>query len=221
MTTEVNAKLAEIAQNARPRDSEDAAGLEARVTAPVTRGRLPEPPPSARFCEHGVGVDFACRECGPFKRKGVRDVPWDDKVGAYIVRGHQETAQEAFERLAKVPVETGGVTPIHSHVTDPKVRKMMPLISGCLHYFPDALAYVAYVSYVGNQQHNPGEPLHWARGKSMDHVDAAGRHLTGLGKFDTDRVLHAGKLAWRSLANLQHELEALYGLPLPPNATEG
>ena len=55
-------------------------------------------------------------------------------------------------------------------LADSKQRKMMPVISGVIDYFPDAIAAVAYVSYLGNQKHNPGQDLHWARGKSDDHI---------------------------------------------------
>lgn len=81
------------------------------------------------------------------------------------------------------------------------------MASGLLDYFPLALAYVAHVSKVGNDQHNPGEPLHWARGKSSDHPDCIVRHLVDRGTLDTDNVLHSGKVAWRALALLQEELE--------------
>ena len=37
-------------------------------------------------------------------------------------------------------------------------RKARPMATGVLDYFPNALMYVAYVSKVGNDQHNPGEP---------------------------------------------------------------
>ena len=43
--------------------------------------------------------------------------------------------------------------------TDPKERKKIPIYSGVLKYFPDAIAAVAAVSFAGNEQHNPGEPL--------------------------------------------------------------
>ncbi len=91
--------------------------------------------------------------------------------------------------------------------TDPKVRKTYPLTTGCLDYFPLALLYVAHVSYVGNEQHNPGTPLHWDRKKSQDESDTLGRHLLERGTFDTDKLRHSGKAAWRSLALLQKELE--------------
>ena len=91
--------------------------------------------------------------------------------------------------------------------TDAKERKGVPLYSGVLKYFPDALAYVAKVSKYGNDQHNPGQPLHWSRGKSDDHHDCASRHLVESGTIDSDGLRHSGKLAWRTLAILQLELE--------------
>lgn len=86
-------------------------------------------------------------------------------------------------------------------------RKDTPVFSGVLRYFPDALQAVAQCSKVGNDQHNPGEPLHWARGKSGDELDALTRHLLEAGTMDTDGVLHSTKVAWRALANLQKEIE--------------
>lgn len=91
--------------------------------------------------------------------------------------------------------------------TDAKARKAVPIFSGCLRYFPDALAAVAELSRIGNDQHNPGEKLHWARGKSTDELDALTRHLMDAGTVDTDGVLHDTKVAWRALANLQKRLE--------------
>jgi len=91
---------------------------------------------------------------------------------------------------------------------DKKLRKEAPMARGCLDYFPHALLYVARVSFVGNQQHNPGEPIHWAKEKSTDHADCIVRHAVERGGFDRDDNLrHSGKLAWRALANLQIELE--------------
>jgi hypothetical protein len=87
-------------------------------------------------------------------------------------------------------------------------RKDYPLFSGVLRYFPDALLAVAHCSKVGNDQHNPGEPLHWAREKSTDDADALARHLLDAGKLDTDGVRHSAKAAWRALAVLQKEIEA-------------
>jgi len=92
--------------------------------------------------------------------------------------------------------------------SDNAARKNTPLASGVLDYFPDALAEVAQVSRVGNEQHNPGQPLHWARGKSSQHADSLLRHLIDRGGRDEDGVRHSAKVAWRALALLQEEAEA-------------
>lgn len=91
-------------------------------------------------------------------------------------------------------------------------RKEMPLFSGCLNYFPRALLAVAEHSRKANDKHNPGEPLHWSKGKSSDHADCVARHLVDIGptwdavdpEFDS---LHATALAWRALALLETVLE--------------
>ncbi len=100
---------------------------------------------------------------------------------------------------------------------DSATRKTFPMAAGLLDYFPDALAAVAAVSHMGNEKHNPGEPLHHARGKSMDHADCIVRHLVGRGGFDGD-MRESAALAWRALALLQEELEAELSLPLPRGA---
>lgn len=88
-----------------------------------------------------------------------------------------------------------------------KKRKESPMFRGLLNYFPDALMYVSHVSWVGNEQHNKGEELHWARNKSQDHSDCIVRHLLEYDKLDDDGLYHAGKVAWRALALLQKLLE--------------
>lgn len=95
--------------------------------------------------------------------------------------------------------------------TDAGERKRTPLWSGLVKYFPDALAEVARVSYIGNEQHNPGEPVHWARGKSMDQEDTLLRHLWERGTIDSDGQRHSAKVAWRALAMLQLEIERASG----------
>ena len=86
-------------------------------------------------------------------------------------------------------------------------RKRYPVASGVLDYFPDALVAIAEVSHRGNEQHNPGQPLHWARGKSTDEADTMIRHFLQRGSLDTDGVRHTAKMAWRALALLQKEIE--------------
>ena len=91
---------------------------------------------------------------------------------------------------------------------DSLARKEIPIASGFMDYFPAAIAEIAKVSFAGNEQHNPGQPLHWARGKSTDHADTMLRHFLERGTIDTDGTRHSAKMAWRALALLQMELEA-------------
>jgi len=90
---------------------------------------------------------------------------------------------------------------------DKQKRKQLPVYSGVLKYFPDAIAEVSKVSRAGNEQHNPDKPLHWDRSKSTDELDALTRHLLEAGKLDTDGLRHSAKIAWRALSNLQKEIE--------------
>lgn len=86
-------------------------------------------------------------------------------------------------------------------------RKECPVFRGFLKYFPDASLYVSHLSFVANEQHNPGTEMHWDRSKSKDEADALVRHLLEYDKMDDDGILHAGKVAWRGMALLQKELE--------------
>lgn len=127
--------------------------------------------------------------------------------------------------------------------TDSTARKSVPMAGGCRDYFPAALAGVARWSKQGNDKHNPGEPLHHARGKSMDHEECIERHGTDLadvlaaldrlgtqaGMIDTtDGKVKAELIqaaldeydarSWRSLAASQ-EFREKHGLaPLAPGA---
>jgi hypothetical protein len=108
-----------------------------------------------------------------------------------------------FEHVESSPGDGGLVLPVNK-----EERKQIPIGSGFFDYFPAAIAEVANVSWHGNNQHNPGEPLHWSRGKSNDHFDTIMRHLMERGAIDVDGVRHTAKAAWRILALLQLELEA-------------
>ena len=111
-----------------------------------------------------------------------------------------ETREEKIEEKQVNPKEAIGT---------PQWRKERPVYSGVLAYFPDAIMEVAYASWVGNEQHNAGQPLHWDRSKSKDQLDACTRHLIDNSKnpIDTDGVYHLAKEAWRAMAELQIMLE--------------
>jgi hypothetical protein len=91
---------------------------------------------------------------------------------------------------------------------DSAERKTYPVYSGLLAYFPSALAAVARHSYLGNEKHNPGQPLHHDRAKSGDELDAMIRHA-----MEGDFV----GMAWRALSQLQKHMEA-NGSPIAPAA---
>jgi len=93
--------------------------------------------------------------------------------------------------------------------TDAKERKQIPIYSGFIAYFPAAIAAVASHSFVSNEQHNPGEPLHWAREKSTDQLDALARHLTELTEADTlnEEIELLKAIVWRAAAQLQLKCE--------------
>lgn len=90
---------------------------------------------------------------------------------------------------------------------DSKARKETPICTGVLDYFPKALAAVARLSKAGNDKHNPGQPLHWAREKSTDHADCIIRHMMERGTVDEFGILHEVSVAWRALAQLEVALE--------------
>lgn len=88
-----------------------------------------------------------------------------------------------------------------------QIRKEHPVFSGVLKYFPDAIWEVSNVSFVGNEQHHAGQPLHWDKTKSTDEADALMRHLMQSGTIDDDGVRHTAKACWRALALLQREID--------------
>lgn len=87
--------------------------------------------------------------------------------------------------------------------TDAAERKKIPVYSGFVHYFPLAIIAVAKKSQEGNDQHNPGAPVHWDRTKSGDELDALMRHII-------DREWDS--VAWRAMANLEKQEEKRLGI---------
>jgi ribosomal protein L7/L12 len=128
---------------------------------------------------------------------------------------------------------------------DSKIRKHYPITTGCLAYFPAAIAGVAKHSFIGGAKYNDGALL-WLRYMSSDHLDCVGRHLLDLQdllamrdrgvteftmpiwNFETKReeqktvpieeaiLIESNALAWRSLAISQELHEKLKGAPLSP-----
>lgn len=76
-------------------------------------------------------------------------------------------------------------------------RKQYPVGTFIKEYFPNALLKLANHSLKANEQHNPGEPMHWAREKSVGNGDQIIRHY-----MEGDNV----SMAWRALELLEREL---------------
>lgn len=89
-------------------------------------------------------------------------------------------------------------------------RKTWQMFTYLTEYFPDSFEEEVRVAIVGNQQHNPGEPLHWARDKSTDQLNTAFRHQWDhktKGPKDKDGCYHLAKAIWRLKAELQLVIE--------------
>ena len=71
----------------------------------------------------------------------------------------------------EVAEEDDGIFP-----EDAQERKTYPVLTGLLNYFPHACAAVAHHSFVGNEQHNAGEAMHWAKEKSIGDGNQVVRH---------------------------------------------
>jgi hypothetical protein len=117
--------------------------------------------------------------------------------------------------------------------TDSAARKEFPVFSGFIKYFPAAIAGAARHSRRGNDKHNPGQELHHARGKSIDHSDCIPRHAidiadmeaaiardAGDAKDDAVKALleEADALVWRAAAWSQELYEKYGNAPLAPAA---
>lgn len=91
--------------------------------------------------------------------------------------------------------------------TDYDARKAIPLFDFLTGYFPLAMVELTKVSVAGNAQHgNAPDKIRWARGKSMDQLNTAMRHMFdhGMGNpVDVDGTMHLAKAAWRLCAEIQ------------------
>lgn len=198
-------------------------------------------------CKHGWSL-YSPTKCFKCQDELVGRPPWGYVETTSFITGDSgdendyRPIDKVFGKPGPVYVETESsseypapmltpeiaIAPQHSRLLDGMTserRKQYPIATGLFDYFPDALAEVAYVSWVGNEKHNPGESMHHARGKSMDHADCCARHLQQRGTTEVIivrgtpyNIRHTAELAWRSMALLQEELERELGLTLPRGA---
>lgn len=92
--------------------------------------------------------------------------------------------------------------------SEDRLRKQVRAFMGFVKYFPDAIAMCAILSKVANDQHNPGQPMHWAKEKSTEELDSLMNHLIDIASKgelsqDADGIYDAVKVFWRAGANLQ------------------
>ena len=127
-----------------------------------------------------------------------------------FLKGHQYQYRPASSARASTPTRQVTLP------EDQDERNQMCLFDGFIAYFPNAMAEVAKLSYASTQQHHPDQPMHWDRGKSLDHLNKIGRHMIDAGKLDDKGQRHSAALAWRAMAHLQEELERDLGLPPSP-----
>lgn len=154
-----------------------------------------KPPEGHRVLGIGERIPIACLA----KYRDDDNDPWEPVVGS------AGTVVEVDDVLDfAVPIKGEQVPTLPTSADE---RKRIPVTTGFLDYFPAAIAEVAKLSLAGNDQHNPGTPLHWDKSKSTDEADALLRHLMERGTFDTDGQRHSAKVAWRAMALLQRELE--------------
>lgn len=175
-----------------------------------------DPKQSARPCGCDPGANYTAPSCVLHNERPA--VTAEEIYQGLLEIQNVPTMSAPIDNISIVPTTPNRCTTLP---TDPAERKKYPIFSGVLAYFPDAIAAVAHVSWNGNNQHNPGQPLHWARGKSMDQEDTMVRHLMESGGgtvsgFDEDGQLHSVKMAWRALAKAQLEIEDLQRKGLYP-----
>lgn len=135
-------------------------------------------------------------------------------VSERFVRVNGSVAGSLLDAWRVRPPVVAPSTRVPSLPEDDTARGRAPMMDGLLSYFPNALAYVAEVSKIGSEKHNVGQPMHWARGKSMDHGNKILRHQVDAGLKDAGGTRHSGYVAWRALAQLQEELEYEEGYPM-------
>jgi hypothetical protein len=210
---------------------------------PKKRGNF-DPAKSAINCGCDPGINWTCERC-LIEQRGSRIQKTPDGGEILVVLAPKEELQVVIEHKdAQTDIAFQGLDAIKREddakyrkaISEPEYRKQRealkasrpgvfpesaagrktyPLFTGLLMYFPDALAAVSHVSYKGNEQHNPGEPLHWAREKSTDQTDTTIRHMVdhGVGHTkDSDGGYHLAKAAWRILAELQLTIEKERGI---------
>ena len=155
-----------------------------------------------------ASIDDATKLESDLAARGEDITTYLDGLATKYSNANQTEDDDIWDAAWKAAKAETPKTPVETPKQDEAaMRKGIPVWSGVLNYFPDAIREVAICSRIGNEQHNPNKPLFWDRSKSGDELDALSRHLMEAGTVDSDGIRHSAKVAWRALANLQKELE--------------
>ena len=90
--------------------------------------------------------------------------------------------------------------------SDAKARKAIPVATGCVDYFPDALAAVAEPRVSATTSIIPASRCIGTVRSRPTRPNLLMRHFVDRGTVDSDGVRHSAKVAWRALALLQKEM---------------
>lgn len=187
-----------------------AAGWEVLNPAESFEGRTDLP--YEEYVDHDIDLLQSCQAIAMlpgWNGANARGSVWELALSKKLLR------LIAYDATAPVPPPARASEPGMMLSADSAERKGTPVITGVLDYFPLAIAAVARLSKAGNDKHNPGQPLHWSRGKSFDHADCIGKHLIDRGTIDPDNGMsHSVSMVWRALAFLELEEEARLGKPI-------
>ncbi len=159
--------------------------------------------------------DVICQEGDIYVEDGKPTGFVNDFIGDHVSFAEKFMEQRVYRKMP-CPRQGGERVESAPAITtllpaDAKARKGVPIYSGFIKYFPRAIVAVARLSQVGNDQHNPGQPLHWDRSKSGDELDALMRHLLEADGVDADGTPHIVKVAWRACAAAEKYLEKQEG----------
>jgi len=138
-----------------------------------------------------------------WRTSNEKEFYWNDIYKSLVDETYFEAPQltpekcETYARESMYGLPDDSDEPIAALPADADERKTYPIYSGFVCYFPHAIAAVANLSYKGNQQHHPDQPLHWDMDKSQDELDALMRHM-----IDGDWE----QVAWRAMSNLERKL---------------
>ncbi len=154
--------------------------------------------------DDGVTLRLACKVCAP---------PDFERPPVMPTRAQVETMSAIARR------DAGDLFPGN--------RKDYPVLTGALMYFPYAFAELARLSARANEQHNPGEPIHWDYSKSIGDGNETLRHLMdscGPNPVDAEGVYHDVKVLWRAAETVERRIRRERGIggpPKPPVAGAG